>query len=133
MGSYCDKIFATNRKTNKDFFQKTIDAYTKVLQLDPDNWGANYNLGMLYYNFGVSKIYYDLPVDTDLVSLEQIQEDSRQLFRKAEPFEVKANQLNPKRKEPVKALMGIYFSLSEMVKYELYKKMLEEMEKQGGQ
>ncbi len=132
LGSYCDKLFATNRKTNKDFFQKAIDAYGRVIQLDPDNWGANYNLGMLYYNYGVSLVYYDLPVDTDLVALDRIQENSRKLFKSAEPYVLKANQLNPKRKEPVKALIAIYFSLIEDAKKDFYQKMLDAMEKEGG-
>ncbi|MCB0803891.1 MAG: hypothetical protein KDB74_12400, partial [Flavobacteriales bacterium] len=60
-----------------------------------------------------------------------IQDEIIVLFRKSLPYMKKAYDLNPTRKETLIGLQGIYFSLNDMPKSELFKKELEMLEGSG--
>lgn len=124
-----EKIFRSDINTNLEFFGKTEVLYKQVLSLDTNNWNANYNLAMLFYNFGVDKINA-MSIEVDLVVIDNIQDESRELFKKALPFALKANSLNPNRVEVLRALQGIYFSLYEFEKSEEFKQKIAAL---GGQ
>lgn len=123
-----EKIFRSNIKTNIQFFEKTEDLYKQVLSLDTNNWTGNYNLAMLYYNYGVD-IINAMDVSSDIVVIENIQEETKALFKKGLPYALKAYRINPKKKEVLIALQGIYFSLYEEKKSNEYKLELERLEK----
>lgn len=124
LGSVYTQIYETDREANKSFFDKTRDAYAAVLAVDSLNLSANYNLGILYYNEAVN-IIKNLPYDTDIITLELIQDECVELFRQSLPYMQRAYDLNPKRKETVLGLAGIYFSLNEMEKSQELQKELE--------
>ena len=84
----------------------------RVLQKDTGNYRANYNLATLYYNHGVYNIQ-QLGVDNDLLSIELIQQVSKELFKRALPYMLKAHQMRPDRKETLLGLEGIYYSLQD--------------------
>lgn len=117
LGSIYMQIFENDRDKNKDFFDKSRNSFFFVIELDSNNYTANYNLGILYYNEAVN-IIKGLDYDLDLITLELIQEETVDLFKKALPFMLKARDLNPKRKETLIGLSGIYFSLNELEKSE---------------
>ena len=94
--------------------------YKQVLSLDTNNWAGNYNLAMLYYNYGVDLIN-NMSVDEDIVVIENIQEDSKALFKKALPYALKALTLRPNTREVLICLQGVYFSLYEFEKSDEYK------------
>lgn len=104
-------------------------SYNKVLELDPNNIGANYNMGILYYNQAVNLINQS-DYDLDIVALSDIQDNSIKLFKESLPFMEKAYSLDPRRKETLLGLSGIYFSLNEFDKSNMFKLKLEEIEKQ---
>lgn len=112
LASMYTKTYENNRKGRADFFGKAKDAYNRVIGLDANNISANYNLGILYYNQAVS-IINAMDYDLDLITLNQIQDDCVVLFKQSLPFMEKAYQLDPKRKETLIGLSGIYFSLNE--------------------
>lgn len=130
LGQVYNQIYEENRESNKAFYDKTQEAYKHVLQIDSNNLSANYNIAILFYNEGVN-IIKNLDYDLDLITLELIQDEVVQLFQKALPYAVKAYDLNPKRKETLIMLSGIYFSLNEMEKSQEIQKQLDELEKQG--
>jgi hypothetical protein len=128
LASLFTKAYESDRKTNAVYFTKAKDAYGKVLTMDVNNISANYNMGILYYNQAVS-IINSMDYDLDMITLNQIQDDCVILFKQSLPFMEKAYQLDPKRKETLIGLSGIYFSLNEEEKSKQIKQTLDEMEK----
>lgn len=129
IASLYTRIFESNRKGKPEFLKLAKDAYNKVLEMDPNNISANYGMGILYYNQAVSLINQS-DYDLDIVALNDIQDNSISLFKESLPFMEKAYELDPKRRETLLGLSGIYFSLNEFEKSNLYKQKLEEIEKQ---
>ncbi len=115
-----EKAFRSDIKANAQFYGMTETLYKQVLALDTNDWGGNYNLSMLYYNYGVDLIN-NMSVTEDIVVIENIQEDSKALFKKALPYALKAYALNPKKREVLVCLEGIYFSLYEFDKSDEFK------------
>jgi tetratricopeptide (TPR) repeat protein len=115
-----EKIFRSDIKIQYQFFGMTESLYKQVIALDTNNWAGNYNLAMLYYNYGVDLIN-NMSVTVDIVVIENIQEGSRVLFKKALPYALKALALRPDKREVLVCLQGIYFSLYEFDKSEEYK------------
>jgi tetratricopeptide (TPR) repeat protein len=129
IASLYTKIFESDRKGKTEFLKLAKDAYNKILTLDPNNIHANYNMGILYYNQAVNLINQS-DYDLDIVALNDIQDNSINLFKESLPFMEKAYELDPKRRETLLGLSGIYFSLNEFEKSNMYKQKLEEIEKQ---
>ncbi|MEQ8907755.1 MAG: hypothetical protein RIC95_01060 [Vicingaceae bacterium] len=109
--------------------QKAKNLYEKVLRLDSNNVSANYNIGIIYYNRGV-EIVNNMDYSLDLEQLNAVQDSIIVLFKKSLPYMKKAYDLNPKRKETLIGLQGIYFSLNDIPKSEAYKKELEQLEEE---
>jgi tetratricopeptide (TPR) repeat protein len=129
IASLYTKIFESDRKGKIEFLKHAKEAYNKILAVDPNNIGANYNMGILYYNQAVNLINQS-DYDLDIVALNDIQDNSINLFKESLPFMEKAYELDPKRRETLLGLSGIYFSLNEFEKSNMYKQKLEEIEKQ---
>lgn len=123
-----EKIFRSDIKVQSQFFGMTEGLYKQVIALDTNNWAGNYNLAMLYYNYGVDLIN-NMSVTEDIVVIENIQEDSKALFKKALPYALKALALKPDRREVLVALQGIYFSLYEFDKSDEYKARIAQLDK----
>jgi hypothetical protein len=122
-------IFRKDIHTYSKFFGIAETTYKQVIALDTNNWSANYNLAMLYYNYGVD-IINSMSVTEDLVVVENIQEEAKSLFKKALPYALKAYSLNPKKREVLVCLQGIYFSLYEFEKSEEFKAKVELLDKE---
>lgn len=128
LGTVYTKQF--NQDRNKlDRFDKAVETYKRVLELDTGNYGANYNLSTLYYNRGVYNIQR-ISSDNDIPSLQHIQEASREYFLDALPYMLKAFQMNPGRKETLLGLEGIYYSLQDEKKSEHYRQLYEQLEQE---
>jgi tetratricopeptide (TPR) repeat protein len=123
------KLFRNNIKTNKKYFGDAEVTYKSVIALDTNNANAIYNLAMLYYNYGVD-IINSMDLDLPIMDVDKIQDEAKDNFKKALPYALKAYALNPKHKEVLVALQGIYFSLYEFDKSDEYKARLEKMEKE---
>ena len=124
LGSVYNQIYDSDRDNQKEFFNETKSAFEQVLSLDENNLSAHYNVGILYYNEAVN-IIKNLPYDTDIITLELIQDECVELFRQSLPYMQRAYELDPKRKETVLGLAGIYFSLNEMEKSQQLQEELE--------
>ena len=124
-----EKVFRSDIKANSQFFGMTEDLYKQVIVLDTNNWAGNYNFAMLYYNYGVDLIN-DMDVTSDIVSVDKITEQTRELFKKALPYALKAYALNPKRRDVIVCLQGIYYSLYEFEKSDEFKAKVELIDKE---
>lgn len=128
LASVYTQLFDLDKKVNGELLSLAKNTYNKVLTMDPNNIFANYNMGILYYNQAVNLIN-QLDYGTDIKSLNDVQDNSIKLFKESLPFMEKAYSLDPNRKETLYGLSGIYYSLNEMDKSNLFKQRLEEMKK----
>jgi len=122
------EIYQGDRAGKLDFLTFTKNAYNKVLTLDPNNISANYNMGTLYYNQAVNLIKQS-DYTIDIVALNDVQDNSIKLFKESLPFMEKAYDLDPTRPETLLGLSGIYFSLNDKEKSDMFKKKLDEINK----
>ena len=123
------KLFRNNIKVNSRFFGDAEVTYKAVITLDTNNANAIYNLAMLYYNYGVD-IINSMDLDLPIMDVDKIQDEAKDNFKKALPYALKAYSLNPKRREVLIALQGIYFSLYEFDKSDEFKAKLEKIDKE---
>ncbi len=126
LASVYSQIYEKDRKQKTDYMNLAKETYLKVLNIDANNYRANYNMGILYYNQAVNLINQS-DYDIDIIALNDIQDNSIKLFKDALPFMEKANEIEPKRRETLLGLSGIYFSLNEKEKSDLYKQKLQEI------
>lgn len=128
LGTVYTKRFNQDR-TNQLRFEQAVEAYEKVLALDPENYGANYNLATLHYNRGVYNIQR-IGADDEIPSILQIQEASREYFQQALPYMLKAHDMNPTRRETLLGLEGIYYSLQDQESSDKFRQLFEELPQQ---
>lgn len=128
IASVYTKMYENDRQ-KLEYLNLAKQTYNKILEVDPNNISANYNMGILYYNQAVNLINQS-DYDIDIVALSDIQDNSIKLFKESLPFMEKAYSLDPRRKETLLGLSGIYFSLNEFEKSNMFKQKLEEIEKQ---
>lgn len=125
LGTVYTKRFNGNR-TDTVPFGKAVMAYEHVLAIDPENYGANYNLATLFYNRGVYKIQR-INADDEIPTIMQIQEASRVYFQQALPYMLKAHDMNPARRETLLGLEGIYYSLQDQESSDKFRQLFEEI------
>jgi len=130
MGSTYNRIATIDTTNASTYVDKSIAYYEKVLAVDSNNFSANYNLGIIYYNRGV-EIVKKMDYGLDLLELTMMQDQLFNIFRTSLPFMKKAYDLNPRRKETLIGLEGIYFSMNDVEKSELFKKKIEELDDEG--
>src|SRR5690554_1038828 len=114
-----------------DMYTKKIESlYLDVLTLDSNNIKANYNLGIIFYNKGV-EIIKNTDYSIDLEELSKVQDRTVKLFKQALPYMLKAYELNPKKKEILLALQGIYVGLNNKEMFNKYKEELLELHEES--
>ncbi len=123
------KLYEKDKVTNASFRDKAKDSYGKVLAVDNANFAANFGLGVIMHNQAVMLIT-QTDYDIDLVAFSDIQDNAVVLFKQALPFMLKAYEVNPKKKEVLLGLSGIYFSLNEPDKSNEFKRLKEELDKE---
>lgn len=128
LGTAMEEIFTSNRKVNFEFMEITATMFRKVLEVDSVNVSAHYNLCVLYYNQGVSVIN-DMSDETDILEMDEVQGRALVFFKQALPYALRAYELNPKRRETLVSLSGIYFSLHEEEKEARIKAEIEVLDK----
>lgn len=129
-GSAFQSSYEKSPKKNQRYLRLAEEGFNNVLIREPNNIMANYDMGIIYYNQAVSVIMNKLDYDYDIVTLNDIQSEALSLFKKSLPYMEKAYQLNPRRKETLVGLSGIYYSLHDNEKYEQFQKLSKDMDKQ---
>lgn len=118
------KIYEENRTENKEYLEKALAIYDYVLELDPDNYGANYNTAINLYNEGAYGIE-QIDAEAQIPTIVKVQAVSVERFREALPYMLKAHELDPTRRETLIGLRGIYLSLNNNEEANKYKDLLE--------
>ncbi len=95
---------------NQKYGDVAKSALQKVLDIDPKNIAANINLGILYYNQGATLMMMS-DYDMDLTQLDVVQENAKKIFKQSLPFMIKVYELDPKNKNALEGLQGIYSAL----------------------
>lgn len=124
-----NEIAAGTNETSELYSEKAAKLYEHILTQDTTNISANYNLGIYYYNQGV-ELVNNMDYSMDLYELNAIQDSMIHLFRMSLPYMKKAYDLDPTRKETLEGLQGIYFSLNDRQKADLYKNELKALEEE---
>ena len=127
LGTVYTQIYDSDKKGKTEYLTLSKNTYNQVLSIDPNNYRANFNIGILYFNQAVN-LMLQSDYDIDIVALNDIQDNSIVLFKEALPIMLKADGIEPNRRETLLGLEAIYFSLNDKVKSDLYKKKLQEIE-----
>jgi tetratricopeptide (TPR) repeat protein len=125
VGSVYSELF--NKDNNNTKAQGTAKvALLKVLEVQPDNPGANMNLGLLYFNQAVNLIKsMDEPASFE--ELDVIQDNVVKLAKQAEQFILRVYKNDPKNKKACVALFYIYRMLYDFPKSDEFKKKAEDL------
>ena len=118
------KIYEDSRTENQKFLEKALAKYNYVLEIDPDNYGANYNTAINLYNEGAYGIE-QIDSEAQIPTIVKVQAVSVERFREALPYMLKAYELDPTRRETLIGLRGIYLSLNNNEEANKYKDLLE--------
>jgi len=121
-----------SQKSSPDSYKIEMEriekSYTQALQLSPNDYGANYNYAINLYNEAAYRIE-NIPFDAPLTHVILEQEGCIDIFERALPFALKAEQLRPGRIEILKALRAIYLSLNNYGEFDRYNQLIRD--KQG--
>jgi tetratricopeptide (TPR) repeat protein len=101
--------------------------YLTALELNPSAFGANYNLGALYFNQGVAtKNKANATSDNSLYS--KLNKEADAVFAKALPYLEAAHIINTEDKNTLLSLKQLYYLNNDYVKSEEMKKLIAELE-----
>ena len=101
--------------------------YLTALELNPSAFGANYNLGALYFNQGVAtKNKANATSDNSLYS--KLNKEADAVFAKALPYLETAHNVNAEDKNTLLSLKQLYYLNGDYGKSEEMKKLIAELE-----
>ncbi|MFO7789843.1 MAG: tetratricopeptide repeat protein [Bacteroidota bacterium] len=103
-----------------DNMNDAIDDYKKAIELDPDNFDANYSLGAYYYNYAADTLAWaneNVP-PTETQKYQKVQDAAQKYFKKAKPYLEKSKEIKSDDINVLRTLRTIYYKLEEMEKYE---------------
>lgn len=117
-------------KTSK--YEEALTAFGKSIELNPDIFDTQYNMGVCYYN-QASDMFKAANDIMDNKKYNVAIEDARDVFEKAVPFMEKALELQPDDSSTMTSLRELYYRLQGRdeafkVKYEAIKAKIEELE-----
>ncbi len=95
--------------------EKAIPDYKKAVELKPDHFDANYNLGALYYNQAVD-IIKQAQDETDNEKYNKMIDNAKNIMRLALPYLEKSYSINDKDKNTMISLKELYYRLGEVEK-----------------
>jgi len=98
-------------------FDEAEDMYLKAINVDPEYFDANYNLGALYYNRAAEKITLagNLPLN-ETEKYDILIADGNAMMKKALPYLEKADAIQPADNITLETLKQIYTRLNMMDK-----------------
>lgn len=118
----------------KENYDKALDAFGKMVALQPESYIANNNMGIVYVKKAdamLEDINSRAGTFSDRSQYDAEQAKAYQVYAMAIPFFEKANQIEPSNVATVEILKNVTFRIRDldgmMPKYEKYKAMLETM------
>ncbi|MDD4149516.1 MAG: hypothetical protein PHE33_05760 [Bacteroidales bacterium] len=107
--------------------QQAQGEYVKAIELQPDNFDANYSLGAFYYNTAVDTLDWadkNIPI-TEFAKLDKFKKISNEYFEQSLPYLEKAYAQQPKNVNVLGTLRVIYYRLQKMEEYGKIKEELD--------
>lgn len=133
IGVMYDKM-ATKAKETKsgkqaEFLGKAEESYKKAIELTPDNFDSNYNLGVLYFNQGAEFINTanDLP-PSKAKEYDAMIAKADAKFKAAQPYFEKGYSLKADDFNLLQSLKQLYVRLN-LTESEMYNKVIKALEK----
>lgn len=117
----------SNPEQAQAYFDAAVSAYQKAIDLQPENFEANLNLGALYYNKAIelNKYMINLPLDAD-AEYTAMEKKRNGLYTQALPYFEAAHKSNPTDIPTMQALKEIYAKTGNMTKVNEMKLLLGE-------
>ncbi len=120
IGAKYNEVVDDTTKTTEmrhDAFSKAEEAYKRSIELKPDYFDPNYNLGALYVNKASSEIMIanELPFD-EQEKYEMLIEDANNYLESSIPYLERAHELQPDDISTMVSLKEIYTRLGQMDK-----------------
>ncbi len=115
----------------REEYDRVVESYKKVLNINSEEYTANYNLSINIYNEGAYQIE-QMPAEPDLITIMGRQKEAVILFEKALPYALKADNIRPGRIETIKALRAIYLALNDYFKFDYYDQMVKKLKNGSG-
>lgn len=121
---------ATRTTETDDYLALAETAYKKAIDLKPDYFEANYNLGALYFNQGaeIANKANKLPISAQK-EFDAAQKQFKAKFAQAQPYFEKALQLSPNDPGTLLSLRELYAKTGQLEKSAEMKKRYEALEK----
>jgi len=116
-----------DKEGNRVSFDRAIEFFNDVLDLDSNDFIANLNSGVLYHNLAVDLLMETKP-ELSLMEVMELQEKHVNNMQKSLVFMTKANSISPNHPGVIRALAGAYFSLHDEKKFEYYNQKLLKLE-----
>jgi len=107
--------------------QEAQTEYEKAIELQPENFDANYSLGAFYYNAAVDTLDWadkNIPI-TEFAKLDKFKKISNEYFEQSLPYLEKAYAQQPKNVNVLGTLRVIYYRLQKMEEYGKIKEELD--------
>ncbi len=97
-----------------------IVEFKNALELDPDNFDANYSVGAYYYNTAVDTLQWadDNIEITNFAKHQKYRNIANEFFAKALPYLEKSHEIEVKNLDVLNTLRIVYYRLEELEKYE---------------
>jgi tetratricopeptide (TPR) repeat protein len=121
-----EEKFDNNPVLYSEYIDKSISLYKKSLAMDSLNYSANYNLGIIYHNNGVSVIK-NMDNEISFEALINSQEKAVEYFTMALPFLKKAYFIQPDVENNLTALAAVYISLHDYESSNMYLEQLNKL------
>lgn len=112
---------------NRDAFEKALECFNDVLELDSNDFNSNLNVGVMYHNKAI-KLLTDTRLDLSLMEVMKLQQDHVFYMQKSLTYMTKAYQSNENHPGIIRALAGAYYSLHDDEKHEYYNQKLIKLE-----
>lgn len=123
---YMDK-YQDDKKANIAYFDKAVETFDKVLNLDSTDFKSNLNAGVLYHNRGVEMLM-EINGDIDFMEMIEREEQALDYMTRALSYMRKAYQLSPDHPGVIRGLAGIYYILHNEEKFAFFNEKLLKLE-----
>lgn len=129
IGSIFIELYENSKTGRESYVDSAVHYYESALKIDTLGFDANKNLGYLYHNLSIDIILAMDPED-DILTMYENQERSSALGLKSLPYLKRAHEQQPKNKDVLYGLAGIYFMLQEKEKSDFYQKLYDDLTKE---
>ena len=125
-----DPQFYVIKGTLLEDMNKKMEAtkeYNKALDLDPNNFDANYSMGAFYYNSAADTLAWaneNIP-PTDFKAYDEVKLASNELFNLAVPYLEKCLELKDEDLNVLNTLKTVYYRIGEIEKHDAVKAKLD--------